>query len=114
MIKEQPFYFRLTVKMLLLILIVAILVFAKEILIPFTIAGFFSFLLLPVSQKLEQFKLPRAVAIIISIIIAIAFFGALLYFFYSQVLSFADDWPELRKNINQKLETFHQYIRDNF
>ncbi len=114
MISEEPFYYRVTVKLLLLIMVVAIMIFAKEILIPLTIALFFTFLLLPISQKLEQWRVPRAVAIIISIIIAMAFFGGLLYFFYSQVLGFADDWPQLQEKLNEKIEIIYKYVRENF
>jgi predicted PurR-regulated permease PerM len=53
--------------------------------------------LLPVSQKLRQWKVPHALSIIISIALSAAVFGGLIYFFYSQAASFADDWPELQK-----------------
>lgn len=114
MISEEPFYYRATVKLLLLSLIVSIMIFAKEILIPLTIAMFFTFLLLPVSQKLEQWRVPRPVAIIISIIIAMAFFGGLLYFFYYQVSVFAEDWPQLQQKLNEKVESIYKYVRENF
>ena len=102
------------VKLLLLGCVITLLIIAKEILIPLTVAVFFSFLLLPVSLLLERWRLPRAVAIIISIILAIAVFGGLLYFFYIQISSFASDWPELKKSIDQKLEEMYQFVRERF
>jgi predicted PurR-regulated permease PerM len=111
---ETAFYQRLFYKLMVLALIITFLVIAREILIPFTVAVFFTFLLLPVSQQLEKWGLGRAIAIIISIILAFAVFSAFLYFLYSQVISFTDDWPELKQNMQEKLDRIHKYIRDTF
>jgi predicted PurR-regulated permease PerM len=113
-VSEQPFYFKATVKLLLLALIIAFLILGKNILIPFTIAVFFTFLLLPVSRKLELWHIPKSLAILISIILAFAIFGALLYFFYAQVLSFVNDWPVLEKTLTAKWEYFQQFIDETF
>lgn len=101
---------RVAVKFMLLGLVIAFLVIAKVLLVPLTIAMFFTFLLLPVSRRLESWRVPRPVAIIISIACALAFFGALFYFLYSQFVSFADDWPELRRNIIEKMTQLQQFI----
>jgi len=113
-VSEQPFYYRLTIQLLLIGLIIAFMVIAKNILIPLTIAIVFTFLLLPVSNKLHEWKVPRALAIIISIIIALACLVALLYFFYSQVVSFVNDWPELQKAMDEKWKSFQQFISETF
>lgn len=113
-ISEQPLYFRLTVKLILFSLIIAFLILAKNILIPLTIAIFFTFLLQPVSQKLENWHFPKALAILISIIFAFAFFGALIYLFYSQVMSFVEDWPVLEKSMTLKLQSLQDFIASSF
>src|SRR5436190_5813539 len=111
---DTPLYVRATVKLLLLALIVLTAVMAREFLIPFTIAVFFTFLLLPVSRKLIQWKFPRAFAIITSIVLAVAVFGGLIYFFYTQVASFADDWTELKQKLSEKWESIQQWISTEF
>lgn len=113
-ISEQPLYFRITIQLLLIGLIIAFMVLAKNILIPFTIAIVFTFLLLPVSDKLHQWRVPRALAIIISIVIALAVLTGLIYFFYSQVLSFANDWPVLEKSFLEKWTNIQQFISETF
>lgn len=113
-VSEQPFYFQATVKLLLIALIIAFLILAQNILIPFTLAVFFTFLLLPVSRKLEHWHFPKAIAILISIILALGLFVGLLYFFYSQVISFVNDWPVLEKALTAKMETVQQFIRETF
>src|SRR5258705_3812648 len=111
---DTPFYVRTTVKLLLLALLVLTAVMAREFLIPLTIAVFFTFLLLPVSRKLMQWKFPRGLSIIISIVLAFAVFGGLIYFFYTQVANFSDDWPELQKKLGEKWEAIQQYISKEF
>ena len=113
-LSEQPFYFRATIYLLLIGLIIAFLILAQNILIPLTIAIVFTFLLLPISNKLIHWRIPRALAILISIVVALAIFITLLYFFYSQAISFADDWPELQKTMNAKWESFQQFIEETF
>jgi len=113
-VSDQPFYFQATVKLLLIALIIAFLILAQNILIPFTLAVFFTFLLLPVSRKLEHWHFPKAIAILVSIVLALGLFVALLYFFYSQVLSFVNDWPVLEKALTAKMETVQQFIRETF
>jgi len=113
-ISEQPLYVRLTIQLLLLVLIVAIMVWAKELLIPFVIAIVFAFLLLPVSNKLQDWRIPKAISIIISILIALMVILGMLYFFYSQVLSFVDDWPELKGAMDEKWKSVQLFISEKF
>lgn len=113
-VSEQPFYFQATVKLLLVALVIAFLILAQNILIPFTLAVFFTFLLMPVSRRLELWHFPKVIAILISIIFALAIVVALLYFFYSQVMSFVNDWPVLQKALTAKMESIQQFIRETF
>lgn len=111
---DTPFYVKATIKLFLLALVVLAMVMAREFLIPFTISVFFTFLLLPVSGKLIQFRFPRSLAIIISILLAIAVFGGLIYFLYTQVESFAEEMPALKKRLNEKWESIQQFIYREF
>ncbi|MFY9152682.1 MAG: AI-2E family transporter [Prolixibacteraceae bacterium] len=113
-VSEQPFYFRATVKLLLVGLIIAFLILAENILIPLTIAVFFTFLLMPVSKKLVEWHIPRTLAILISLVLAFLLVGFLLYFFVSQVLSFVDEWPVLQQALTIKWESLQQYISKTF
>lgn len=113
-ISEQPFYFRATIYLLLAGLIVAFLILAQNILIPFTIAVVFTFLLLPVSRRLEQWRIPKVLAILISIILALACFVAMIYFFYSQIISFVNEWPAMQEALTVKWIAFQQFISETF
>lgn len=113
-ISEQPFYFRATIFLLLAGLMVSFLILAQNILIPFTIAVVFTFLLLPVSRRLEQWRIPKVLAILISIILALACFVAMIYFFYSQVISFVNDWPAMQEALTAKWIDFQRFITETF
>jgi predicted PurR-regulated permease PerM len=113
-ISEQPFYFRAAIQLFLAGLVVAFLILAKNILIPFTIALVFTFLLLPVSKRLEHWRVPKVLAILISITLAFAVVVSLLYFFYSQVLSFVNDWPVLKETLAAKWESLQIFISETF
>lgn len=113
-IKEQPIYFQATIKLLLAGIIIAFLITAQNILIPLTIAVFFTFLLMPISNKLQDWHFPKTLSILISILLAIALFVVLLYFFVDQILSFANDWPTLRKTFEVKWERLQQFISETF
>lgn len=113
-VSEQPFYFKATVKLLLVALVIAFMILAKNILIPLTIAVFFTFLLLPVSRKLEQWHFPKAVAILVSIVLAFAIFAALMYLFVDQVFSFINDLPTLEDTMKAKWDALQLFISDTF
>jgi len=113
-VSEQPFYFQATIKLMLAGLIIAFLILAQNILIPFTIAVFFTFLLMPVSRKLEQWKFPKSLAILVSIVLAFIVVAFVLYFFVDQIISFANDWPTLQKTFDAKWESLQQFISETF
>lgn len=54
------------------------------------------------------------VAILISILIALSVLMAMLYFFYSQVLSFVNDWPQLKGAMDEKWQSFQLFISEKF
>ena len=113
-IKEQPFYYQATIKLLLAGLIIAFLILAQNILIPLTVAVFFTFLLMPVSRRLESWKFPKSLAILICIILAFILVAIVFYFFVDQILSFTNDWPVLEKTLETKWESLTQFISETF
>lgn len=112
--ERNSLIYTLTLRLLFIALIIAFLIFAKPVLLPLAVAFLFSFLLLPISQKLEDWKVPRAFAIIISLIIAALFVAGLMYFFYKQVQMFVNDWPELSKQLSTKIDSVYKFISEKF
>lgn len=112
--EKNMIIYGITLKLVLIALLIAFMVVGKPILLPLAVSILFSFLLLPVSQKLEKWRVPRAIAIVLSIIVAIALVAGLVYFFYSQILLFVNDWPELSKQISGKIDALYQFIHEKF
>lgn len=112
--EQDSYLYNLTAKLLILGLVIAILILGKQLLIPLAVALLFSFLLLPISQRLEKWRVPRTVSIIISIFIALLAVAALIYFFYKQVLMFVNDWPELSKQVSTKIDSVYNFIHEHF
>jgi predicted PurR-regulated permease PerM len=83
---------------------VAGLYLAKEILLPFAMAVFLSFLLAPLVSRLETWKFPRIAAVLTSVALAFAGLAALGSTLVRQIYEFADRLPEYETNLIQKAQ----------
>jgi predicted PurR-regulated permease PerM len=92
------------------VLIVVILVYAKPFLVPITFAGLISMLLLPVVKWLQRHKLPGAAAILLAILILVAFFALALLFTGSQIADIGKDKATLTEYVTRKYNDLRQYI----
>ncbi|MEO8148917.1 MAG: AI-2E family transporter [Bacteroidia bacterium] len=111
---DLPLYIKSTIYLLLLLIIIALLYVGSTFFIPFCIALLLTFLLLPVSAKLEKWGVAQALAIVLSIFLALIVFASLIYFISSQVMSFTEDAPALRHNVMQKLNGIQNFISSRF
>jgi AI-2 transport protein TqsA len=107
--KDHPLI-RPTIAIIFILSFITLLYIARAFLIPFCVAGLLAFLLYPMSRKLELWRVPRALAIIISILFALLVIAGLVYFFFTQVQSFASDLPELREQVTAKMEKLQGFI----
>ncbi len=92
---KLPFYVKVTIFLVGLIALLALLYFAKSIIIPIIFAIIFSIVLRPVVNFLVKFKINRVLAIIFTMFLTfmvIAAFGAV---FISQASRFGESWPAL-------------------
>ncbi len=110
----NKFIYNITIKLLLLALIIAMLKLAQPVLLPLAVAILFTFLLLPISQKLENWGLHRGFAIVLSLLLAALVVVGILYFFYSQVQMFVNDWPQLSQQMSAKIDKLFVWVSDNF
>src|SRR5947209_2475365 len=94
---HYPIYVSTAIKLLLIIMIGFVLVITREIMVPLAIAGLFTFLLYPLSQKLEDFYVPRWLAIMLTLVLTFIVISSIVYFFWNQVVSFANDLPLIKE-----------------
>jgi predicted PurR-regulated permease PerM len=93
--------------LLVLAVIVLILYFARELLIPLTFALTLSFLLTPAVSRLEARRVPRVLAVALIGILAFLSIFSIGYVVARQLLNVARTLPAYRLNIQQKMATVH-------
>lgn len=80
-------------------LLFAILVFAKPILIPLSTALLISFILLPLVNKFEKWKISKIFAAFLSIFTVILIIGGVAYFFSTQIINIAQEFTHFQDKI---------------
>jgi predicted PurR-regulated permease PerM len=84
-----------------LVLLTYILYYLSDILIPLAFALMLAILLNPLSVRLEKWKIPRVLAITLSLLAAFIVFGGIGYFLFTQVSSFSEELPALQKKMHE-------------
>src|SRR5262249_47401098 len=85
------------------VLIIASLYLAQAVLIPIAVSILLTFLLTPVADKLERLGLGRVLSVILIVIVAFSFLGAVGWVVTRQLTSVANDLPTYRQNIRTKI-----------
>ncbi|MBD1396226.1 AI-2E family transporter [Pontibacter sp. JH31] len=115
--KDLKFVKRLTFWLLFLVLLVFVLVEAREFLYPLVIALLFSYLLYPIVKRMENWGVPRILANIVTIVMTVALFAGLLILLYKQLSVFLTDFPDLKDkallNIDRLQVMIDQKLGDN-
>src|SRR5947209_1892364 len=87
----------------LIIAIVASMSLAAEVLKPLALAILLSFALAPIARRLERFGLPRALAVILTVVTVLAGLGGVGFVVGRQLTQLANELPEDEKNIINKV-----------
>lgn len=104
-----------TYKLLFIIsLIVFILIWGKDLFVPMLVGGFIAFALMPVNQWLERKKVPRVLAISLTLIIFISVIGLFGYIVSVQLTDLVSNLPNLQERFNHLLENVHKMIENTF
>jgi predicted PurR-regulated permease PerM len=114
MTASNPFYFKSTMVLLGLVLIVYILGNLGDILIPLSFGSMLAILLNPLCNWLMKKKVHRVVAISISVFLAILVLGGILYFVVSQMASFSSELPLLKKRCGELFIRFQHELDTRF
>ena len=84
--------------------VVAALYFGKDILLPITVAVLLSFVLSPLVGTLRRLRIPRAVAVVFSVGLALAIIGGVGALLGSQIVEVAGDLPLYQTTIEKKVD----------
>lgn len=111
---ETKWYVKYVYGLAAAVLTVYVMVVAKPVIVPLLFSIFFAILLLPVSQWLERYKLPRVLSSFGAILFGIILFSSILFFFYSQMNDFAQDADMFVERLNEMLASANQLLGDYF
>jgi len=112
--KEYPFYIKSTVILFGLILLTFILFTLHDILVPLAFAAILAILLNPLVSWFERMRIPKSVAIVLSMLIAIIFFGGILFFLSSQIMRFGDSIPILKEKFRGIIIELQVWLKNDF
>ncbi len=85
------------------VMVVAILYFAREVLMPIAFAVLLVFLLAPSVVRLTRWGLPKAVAIIVTVSLAFAVIGAIGWLVSDQAIRVGKELPRYEQNLRDKI-----------
>ncbi|MGC4101976.1 AI-2E family transporter [Ferruginibacter sp.] len=112
--RQWPYSARLCFKLLLLVLIALIIMACKPVLVPLYFSVLLSILLLPLTNLLEQLRFPRALAAIVSVLIALLVIAVIIYLLSAQIAAFLNDIPSIKKNLGEHYETIQRWVEQRF
>jgi predicted PurR-regulated permease PerM len=85
--------------------VIATLYFARVVLVPFALAMLFSFLLSPLVRGLEKARLPRAISVLLVVVISMAVVGSIGVAVTNQLADVTNQLPNYKANIKKKVES---------
>jgi predicted PurR-regulated permease PerM len=103
MARSAPFVPSKTPPVLGLLLVAAVLFFARDVLVPIALAVLVTFLLAPVIRRLERLRIPRLLSVLLVVGVSTVFVGGLAWAVEAQLVEVATQLPKYRTNILQKL-----------
>jgi predicted PurR-regulated permease PerM len=99
---------RVAALILIIVLTVAILSWAKAVLIPVALAVLLTFILSPVVTRLDRWGLGRIPAVLIVVAVAGLFLTQIVWLVGSQIHNLATELPSYRENIRDKVDAVRQ------
>jgi predicted PurR-regulated permease PerM len=90
------------------VVIIATLYFAKVVLVPFALAILFTFILSPPVSWLERIRVPRFLAVLLIVLLAVGAIGSVGWAVTNQLVDATSHWPEYRTNIKDKIESIRK------
>jgi predicted PurR-regulated permease PerM len=112
-VKQAP-VIRYTFLLIGLSLLVYVLHKLDNILLPLCFAGLLATLLLPLVRRLENWRWPRVLAILVSLLLMILALAGLIYFFGSQLVDLRSEWPLVQQKLAAYFEMTQQWLHQKF
>jgi predicted PurR-regulated permease PerM len=79
--------------------VIGLFYLAKIVLVTILTALLIAFMLEPIVNGLGRLKVPRPVGALVAVLLLLAVFGALTYFFYNRVIAFSNELPKYSEQV---------------
>lgn len=90
-------------------------IYLKSLLVPLAFSILLAILLLPVTNFLERkLRFPKGLAIISSVLLALAIIGCIIWFLSHQIATFLKDIPSIKKHLEMHYDTLRGWIQQKF
>ena len=93
------------VSILIILIVVAVLYFAKEVFVPLALALLFSFLLTPLVTRFERWRLPRVPATLLSVGLSLAVVIGVGWLVVNQLVDLTEKLPEYKDHIAHRIDS---------
>ncbi len=113
-LKDQPFYFRSTITLFGIILLVYTLSVLTDVLIPVAFAAFLAILLNPYCNWLQRHGASRGISIGIGLLTVTIVFAGIFYFLSTQLMEFGASMPLLKKKLFEIGEEIKHWVNLKF
>jgi predicted PurR-regulated permease PerM len=113
-VKTYPFYIKAPLIIIGLYLFFYIASLLQDVLVPFAFAGLIAILLNPVYTFLEKKNVNKILAITLSILLAMAVTGGVLFFLSAQIAQFGEMLPQLESKFLSLLHDLQAWLTSQF
>lgn len=103
----------LVLRLFLVIGIVTILYFGKSVLLTLTLGGMLAILLDPIDERLRGWGWKPGLAIAGSTLLLLLFFAGLFFTVGKQATRFAENWPQIERNLNERVAAIQSQLPTN-
>ncbi|TKK66011.1 AI-2E family transporter [Ilyomonas limi] len=114
MMQTTPFIVRLSHTLLSIGLIILFMYIAKSVLVPLIFASLLCIVLMVPCDYMERHRMPRSIAAIICLVLAITVVFTIFYFISSQIINFRDDLPKLGQQLFDGIHKLQLWIQQQF
>lgn len=111
---QFPLYVKAPLVLLGLALVVFTIHIAREIIFPLFFAAIFAIMLHPVEQWLLRRRVPKLLAIMLTVVLGVAALLGLMYFIYAQALQLSTQMPLFKAKFAQTTVQVHQWLQGRF
>ncbi|MGL4632431.1 MAG: AI-2E family transporter, partial [Leadbetterella sp.] len=105
---------KITYALICIVLLVYVFHTLREILVPIMFSGLLGFILVPICNRLESWRLPRSLSIVVALFIAFFLIFILIYFAVQQIAKLGELMPVLNQKSTIWFSKIQLFLDQNF